>query len=187
MRRIFYHGTSADNLESILKNGLSCNESKIWNCSGDEVYLWDTEAVGKEWEVDGAQAEDRAFQAAYESAQIACIASKDCRAVVLKIELDDSDIQPDLSCENMEGRGAVCIYRDILPAEILEIKISNDLSLLKGWFIATMLTNEYFGLELNSMEKRIGEALQKAEIYPDDIEYMTEWEIVPLRKKLKRA
>jgi len=179
MKRNFYHGTSADNLESILQNGLSCDEIKLWNCSGDEIYLWGAMEVGKEWDCEtDEESEERAFRMASESGQIACIASKDCRIVVLRIELDDSEIMPDTSHENMEGRGAVCINRTIELSEIKDIKVSNDLSMLKGYFIAMMADNEFFDVELSRLERRIGEAFKNAEIYPEDIDELIEWDNV---------
>lgn len=103
MKRFFYHGTSADNLPSILKNGLSCNEIKLWNVSNDYIYLWCPVAVGKSWDCENQQeSENRAFQMAFESAQIACTFSKDCRAIVLKVEINDTEIFADYSSENME-------------------------------------------------------------------------------------
>lgn len=181
-KRIFYHGTSADNLSSILENGISCNESKLWNCSNDEIYLWGVNEVAKAecCEDDDETANQYAFRFASESGQFACIPSKNCRLLVIKIKLDDTEILPDESHENMTGRGAVCMQRDILPSEIAEIKISNDLSLIKGYFISHAMNNELSGLELSRLEKKIGEAFQKAEIYPEDIEDIIEWQNVEI-------
>lgn len=174
-KRIYYHGTSADNLESILKYGISPNENKLWNCSNDEVYLWDDEKCNEEWEQ-----EESGFKMANESGQLACCAASDCRVVVIKIMLDESEIIADTSCENMEGRGAVCIDRAIKPEEIIEIQISNDLSLLKGYFMAIMAENQYCGLEFSRMEQAIIKAFKNAEIYPEDIDDLIEWETVEI-------
>ncbi len=181
MKRFFYHGTSADNLESILSNGLSCNENKLWNVSEDNIYLWCPLAVGKACDCkDNEDCENRAFQMAFESAQFACSIAKDCRAIVLKIELDDTEIFDDTSCENMISHGAVCIDRDILINEITEIKVSNDLSILKGYFMNLSLSNDYSNIELSSIEKKVAQVFNKAEIYPEDIDEITEWEILEL-------
>lgn len=188
MKRYFYHGTSADNLPSILKHGLSCNEEKLWNVSEDCIYLWCPEAVGKEWELEEDEdKQSRAFQAAFESGQFACSVANDCRVIVLKIELDDTEIFPDTSSENMEGRGAVCLNRDISISEIKEIMVSNDLSLLKGYFLALGSTNEYSNIELSDLEKKICKAFEKMEIYPEDIDEMVKWEPIRIPKRLKTA
>src|SRR5690349_10879718 len=116
MKRTYYHGTSADNLQSILEHGLSANESKIWNVSSDMVYLWCPEALAKADCFEDEDEEYKAlggFRAASESAQFACATAKDCRLVVLEIELDANEVEPDRSSENMESQGAVCINRDI--------------------------------------------------------------------------
>ncbi len=184
MKRTFYHGTSADNLPSILKNGLSCSEIKLWSCSNDETYLWSVDKVMEAEDLeDEDEAQNYAFRFANESAQCACVYSNDCRLVVLKIELEEKEVYPDRSCENMEGRGCVCIDRNILPSEIVEIKVSNDLSLLKGYFISLMLTNDYFNLDdLTPLQLKIAKALQGAELYPEDVEDVTEWHEVSINE-----
>lgn len=184
MKRTFYHGTSADNLPTILKHGLSCNETKIWSCSEDGIYLWDTialaEANGRDLEEDADCIEDEAFRMARESGEIACSTAKDCRVVVVKVEIDDSEVNVDTSCENMEGSGAVVIYRDISISEIVEIKVSNDLSILKGYFINLIIDRDYCNVDFDRIETKIAECFKKAEIYPDDIDDMIEWENVEI-------
>lgn len=173
--RTFYHGTSADNLESILKYGLSTDENKLWNCSSDEVYLWCPFGCAKS-ECEEEESEERwhelGFKAANESAQIACAISKDCRAVVLKIELESSEyLREDDSCENMASRGAWICARNISPPEIIEISVSCDLSLIKGYFISILINNEYSDCEFTSVEKVVAKCFESAEIidYIDEI------------------
>lgn len=191
MKRTYYHGTSADNLKSILKHGIAINQQKIWNCSDNAVYLWDVEKLA---EVDSngddtqQEKEQRAFQRASESAQIATIKSKQGACIVLKIELDEDEISRDDSHENMEGHGAVCIRRAVTPSEIKQIHVSNDLTLLKGYFIGMMLQNELFDpSDLSPVERKIGEAMQKAEIYPKDVDGVIQWEEVKHKPQKKSA
>lgn len=40
MSKILYHGTSADNLKSILKDGFKTNCDKIWTPSENGIYFW---------------------------------------------------------------------------------------------------------------------------------------------------
>lgn len=182
MKRYFYHGTSADNLQSILKNGITEGDSKLWNCSESAVYLWDSirlaKANDRDLEEDADCIEQEAFTMANESAQIACSRAKDCRLLVLKILIDDSEVQEDYSCENMEGSGAVVLYRDVLPSEIVEIKVSNDLSLLRGYFINLIIDRNYNNIEFNQIETSVASAFKKAEFYPEDLEYIIEWDII---------
>ena len=183
-KRIYYHGTSADNLPSILKNGLSINESKLWSCSEDGIYLWDSialaEANGRDLEEDAEYIESEAFRMARESGEIACSTAKDCRIVVIKVELDESELSQDTSCENMEGSGAVVIYRDITLEEIVEIQVSNDMSMLKGYFINLIIDRDYCNVDFDRIERKIAECFKKAEIYPDDIDDMVEFETVKI-------
>jgi hypothetical protein len=189
MKRTYFHGTSADNLESILKHGLQCNTNKIWSCSDDKIYLWDVEGVAKENEIedeDNNYKIERTRQMAIESAQIACAAAKDCRCVVLRIELDDQEIMPDTSCENMEGSGAVCIDRDINISEIVGIEVSSDLSLVKAYFITLIVGRDYNNIEFTPLEQKIAEAFKKTEIYPEDIDGMMEWNTIKAASIKKR-
>lgn len=39
---IFYHQTSSENLDSILKQGLLCCKSNYWKASGGAIYLSNT-------------------------------------------------------------------------------------------------------------------------------------------------
>lgn len=188
MKRYYFHGTSADNLQSILKNGICCHtDNKIWNCSGNEVYLWDIEGVAK---ADCIETESKyekeyaTFRAASESGQLALCLAKDCRIVVIKVLLDDREIGVDLSCDNMEGRGAVVINRDILPSEIIEIQISNDLSLVKGYFLSLLKNNQFCGVEFSHIETKISDCFSKAEIYIDDINDLISFEKIPIKKPL---
>lgn len=180
MKRIYYHGTSADNLQSILEYGLSVNENKIWNCSQDAVYLWGLDGVAEsngEMDATDEEKDSAAFKMAHESAQIACAISKDCRLVVVKVEIDDSDISIDDSCENMSH--ANCVYRDILPEEIVEIKISNDLSIIKAFFISILANNNYNAVNFSRFELLVAKAFSFSEVYLfEEIEDFIEWENV---------
>lgn len=184
MKRFFYHGTSADNLPYILKNGLSINETKLWTCSEDGIYLWDSlrlaEANGKDLIEDANYIEDDAFNMANESGQIACAAANNCKVVVIKVLIDDSEVEIDYSCPNMENSGAVVIYRDILLSEIVEIKVSNDLSLLKGYFINIIKDMDYCNLDFTPIERKIADSFKHAEIYPEDIHDLLEWENIEI-------
>lgn len=187
-KRFYYHGTSADNLKSILRDGLVCNNDKIWTVSEDGIYLWDAIKCGEANDIEtNEEMQSEGFRMAFESAQIACAIAKDCRCIVLKIELNENDVETDYSSENMEGRGAVVTFKDIPLKAIKEIKISNDLNLLKGYFIAMLMNNEFSGVEFNKLETRIGQAFKNAEIYPEDIEDIVEWETasLPTAKKTK--
>lgn len=176
--KTYYHGTSADNLQSILQYGLSCSEEKIWSCSGDSIYLWSPDELVKSGECKKEYMKEFAFNRAAESAQIACAKSKDCRFVVLKIQLDESELEDDCSCENMSGSGAVCIHRDISIDEIEEIKVSNDFSLLRGYFIALIANRDYNNIEFTDIEMKVAEIFTDSGIYIDDIDMLTEWESV---------
>lgn len=177
-KQIYYHGTSADNLASILKYGLSPNEEKLWGCSRDEVYLWGAQelAVAENDEDNLEEWKERAArQRAIKSGRIACAVAKDCRVVVIKIQLSPSKVRPDESCDNMDG--AVCIDK-VTKAQILEIEVSNDISLIKGFIIAGLLNMWQWAKGCTKIELQIAEALKKVEWYPEYYDDMMEWETI---------
>lgn len=174
MKKYYYHGTSADNLPDIKKNGLKIYTNKIWSCSGNSIYLWSPDKLKEFNEVDNmGDAHVLATQLATESAQIACVKSKKCQAVVLKILIDEEHISLDTSCEYMEHSGAVCVDRDIRLNEIVEIMVSNDLSLLRGIFMSYIIGREYSNIELSEIEIKIAESMKSVDIYPEDIAGLT--------------
>jgi hypothetical protein len=180
MKKTYFHGTSADNLESILKNGLVCDSEKIWSPSEEGVYFWSPDKLVEMGETEEDYKENYAFERAKESAQCALAKAKDCRAVVFEVELDDSEIENDTSCPNMEG--AVVIYSNIPLNKIKSIKITNDLSLFKGYFIGLMLNNYLSSIDFNEIETKIGEFFYKSVIDLDIIDEIIKWEEISLTK-----
>lgn len=182
MNKIYYHGTSADNLANILANGLQTDtDKKLWSVSDNKVYLWNPEAL-TDYDTEEAQHRE-AFKLASESGQAACTLSIDCRIVVLKLHINDEEIEEDDSSENMASFGAVQIRRDIMPSEILEIQISNDVSILRVLFIYYNIQNEFTKIKFSPLETRIAKAFSHAEIYTEDIEEVIEWSVLPLNNQ----
>ena len=161
----FYHGTSADNLKSILRHGLLINSQKLWSPSENGIYFYSGDEFVKIGETEEEDKDSFAKQRAYENAQIALSVAKDCRCVVFEVELDEKEVEPDQSYLNMEG--AVIIFRNVKPKEIKKVFISPDLSLLKGYFIAIAKQNKLFSHDFSEVELLIADIFSKAEIYPD--------------------
>lgn len=94
MKYKYYHGTSVESANKILKEGFK-NHDKNWVCSFDNnVYAWCT---GDDYESN---------QLAIGNAQIAAAiqGSTENKVAVISFELDDSfDALPDISCSNMDG------------------------------------------------------------------------------------
>jgi hypothetical protein len=181
---IYYHGTSADNLEDILQNGLRPNTQKLWSCSGNEVYMWCPRrlAVAEGNETDELEWQyDRARSRAQESGQIACAVAKDCRIVVCKIRVPDTDVMEDTSCAYMDG--AVCTDH-VKPSQILEIYVSNDLSLMRGLFMTIVadmdMWNKY---RFTDAENKVIKLLKQVEWYSEMIDEMITWITVKAQKK----
>lgn len=178
-----YHGTSADNLESILKFGLEIDSPKIWKPSLKEIYCWSKNYIEGELrydEDDGpydeADYKDRMISAAFDSAFVALSKAKDCRAIVVIFNVNESELNDDSSCENMEHANSV--GRNIKPHEIVEVLVSNDLGLLRGYFVGLTMNRELAMVNYSAIESRIGQMFHKCEFYPEDIEDILRWDTV---------
>jgi hypothetical protein len=151
----FYHGTSADNLKSIKRFGLDASKGKQnWTVSCAPVYLWNPAKL------DGG--EDEARTRAAESAEFCLTRAKDCRRVVIEVDIDPEETIEDDSCENMEE--AVYINRVIKPSEITAIWVDKEsLSLFQGYFISFHIDRELSEpLVLNDLEKCVMKLFNRA-------------------------
>lgn len=178
MKKVLYHGTTADHLKDILKCGIKANTNKVWNCSENAVYFWDVERLSEAEGYEDLSEEDKqrfTFNRAFDSAQCAMASAKQCKAIVIKVEVNAEDIMIDDSCPNMGDSGAVCVYRDISINEIVSIHGSNDLSSLRGYFICLMAEREYCNLEFTPFDLKLASIFSKCEIYPEDIDDIVTW------------
>ncbi len=174
-----FHGTIADNLPAILRDGLTVETGgENWTVSDEYVYFWSPAALQAMGEVDNEDdARKEAKRRAFDSASFGLGFAKDCRAVVLEIEIDATDIEDDGSCPNMEG--AVRSPYTVPPSAIVSIEISADLSLLKGYFLTFCLDRDMSARELSDIEEEVARAMQKAEFYPE-VENFLDWQPFPL-------
>lgn len=190
MQSHYYHGTSIDNLERILKEGLHGNTDKLWSVSQDEVYLWSPEAlsIANSTEDENIEYKEQdAFNRASESGQLALCAANECKVIVIKCLVDSDEVEPDYSCDNMADNGAVTVA-SVLPENIVSIHCSNDLSLIRWYFMCCLSDKQYCGIEFNETERKLIEKLSKIELYPEDIDSMISWEcIYTNRLLLKKA
>lgn len=182
---LVYHGTSADNLVSILQNGLVAKSEKIWNPSLDQVYVWSDRYFRRNHDAeDEPQKRDILISQAMQSATCAAAVAKDCRLVVVICDVPENKLQVDNSCPNMQD--ASCVDGNIPRSRIVEILISEDLSLIKGYFIASMLRMELFGREFSRMERLVAKAFEDSEFYPE-LEELVNWRtFYKKEKKVKR-
>ncbi len=137
---MLYHGTCADNLDSILKIGLAADEfpeKHLWTVSEGFNYFWDEEYFQEEYN-EGAR--DAIFNAA-DNASSSLYSSKDCRRIIIEVdkaELDEKFLEEDLSCDNMQG--ALRYLKRVPPELISRIKIDkHDLSIFRLHFLAMRL------------------------------------------------
>lgn len=168
-KQTFFHGTSADNLPHILREGLRTDCEKIWAPSRNEIYLWSPAELTRAGECEEGWQNDCARERAYDSAQCALAKAKDCRAVILEIEIDSDLTAEDDSCEDMTG--AVCCSVPIDPKQIKRIWISEDLSLLRGHFVCAMLNNGLSALRFAAIELQIAKLFASGEFYFDSSDF----------------
>jgi len=135
MRRLYYHGTSADNLDGILRDGL-CPGQKNWQCSdSNHIYLWAADKISAlEGEADPEGLLFTMKERASSTASIALAYAKDCRRVILEVELDDADVNPDRSARDMDG--AVSVEKNIPPEKITRAWVDPEsLAPIQGYFL----------------------------------------------------
>ena len=102
---ICLHATSADNLESILKDGLKTDKDKLWSVSEDGVYFYHLDRYRR---ANGYIDEDdeTVYNAMLNDSQtqstVALSKAKDCRIVIVEVDLPDDVVEDDNSCENMD-------------------------------------------------------------------------------------
>lgn len=163
-----FHGTTADNAKRILEQGFSVDTGgENWTVSGDAVYFWSPQALCAAGECEEDSAEYYAKNRAKDSAGFGIGKAKDARIVVFEVELDGTHkVEPDSSCKNMEG--AVCTFEDVPASAIRRVWVSEDLSLLKGYFLAFLLNRDMCAHDLSHIEKKIAKAFAQADIYPED-------------------
>ncbi len=164
-----FHGTTADALPSILRDGFSRdNGGENWTVSGDYVYFWSPKELVESGECEDESSLECAHGRAFDSAQFGLGFAKDCRAVVFEVELPEGGLEQDTSCPNMAG--AVRVAYNVPPSAIVSINVSDDLSLLKGFFLSFTLNRQLSARELSPIEAKIAEKMSGAEFYPEDIE-----------------
>jgi hypothetical protein len=174
----FFHGTTADNLKAILRDGFSPDTDKIWTVSENGVYFWSPDKLAEMGECSEDEDDKRECgkRFAFDSATCGLAKAKDCRAVVFEVELDPEDLSEDTSCDNMEG--AFVHYGHVSPDRIKAVWITEDMSLIRGYYIALMMERDMNNLEFSAVEKMVGKAFQKAEIYVEDM-----FQLEPLKFK----
>jgi hypothetical protein len=169
-----FHGTSADAAKKILRNGFKTDAGgAVWHCSGEAIYFWSPDELIEKGEADEeSDAEYFARSRAFESAQCALPGAQDCRTVVFEVELSNAEsVSPDASCEGMGG--AVCTFENVPASAIRRVWVSQDLSLLKGFFLGMMHGRDLANFdELTDVEEKIVNAMKKMELYPEEIELL---------------
>jgi hypothetical protein len=170
---LLFHGTTADALPEILKHGLSTDAGgHNWNVSGSNVYFWSPTHLEQHGEAENeTDAAHCAKNRAFESGNVGLVKAKDCRTVVLEIDGSELELHEDDSCGEVAiMAGAVYTGRDVPASAIRRVYISEDLSALKGWFLAQQSACRLNAHEFTPTEKKIALAMRKCEIYPEDIE-----------------
>lgn len=140
---MLYHGTCADNLNSILNSGLNAAEfpeKQLWTVSAGFNYFWDSDLFEVNgdftYSVDGDSIKEAKCNAG-DNAISSLYCSKDCRRIIIEVdkkELDSRFLEEDVSCNNMDG--AVRYLKKVSPKLINRIWIdSQDLSIFRLLFI----------------------------------------------------
>lgn len=176
----FFHGTSANFLDSILRNGLCPNhKDKSWTCSNFGVYLWSFDKVRETYfgtdDVEDYAVESTCLQNAYDNAMVTAATQRHPKCVVFEIELDE-ELKDDYSCLNMDG--AVVCNRIIKPQEIKRLWVSGDLTFFMPAICGWLLSNPLFEPDAH-FSKAEQHFIKKMSTYEIEFPELSE-EVLPL-------
>lgn len=170
-----FHGTTSKGLQAIL-NSDGYKPSAPWTCSDNDnsMYLWPSNKIASmEGYCENDDLDDiisRGIQQGFESAQIQAITSEDFELYVLMLEIDESILQDDFSCDNMSEIASFIDcdqFSGSMVKKVFHFKMNK-------WFApilaSQLLRNEYFNKWALSPELlTLAENLQNSEIYLDEL------------------
>lgn len=177
-----FHGTSADYLDAILRDGLGgeYRRDRIWTVSNPHhTYWWSTRWLAHYGEESLQAAYDRAFSQAVDNGALALLRAKDARLVVIEARIPCDWLEEDRSCDNMEG--AVCTNRRIPPELFRSVKVSQDLSIMKAGLAYSCFcrTIDLLALQPTPLEQKVISRFSDDFFYTyEDINEMAEWTTV---------
>lgn len=153
-----FHGTTADILKQILKDGkLSTSpEKRNWNESNNAVYLW----ANFNSENDEEERRQECLSRATDNAEIPLIDSQDCRRVVLEIDVEGLNYDNDGSCDNMEG--AIECFDEIPVSRIVNVWVDREeLSPFKTIIIKNLLKHSLFDFSNSPTISKLSDYMRK--------------------------
>jgi len=138
--KLAYHGTSVDNFTSILERGqFETGNAQNWNESMPNcTYFWFIQDSD-----DDKESQRESKRMAEDSADIPLLDSKDCRRVVLEVDIDGLEYSDDYSCDNMSGAIEICGAIPIHRIKRVWMD-SNDLSVIKPFLASQLLKNKLY-------------------------------------------
>lgn len=163
---LHYHGTSIRAARDILRDGFDPDSRANWTPSQNGVYFWSPHSLIELGECEEDDAEERAKYFAWGNSKCTLGRETECRGVVFGVDLDGLEVEPDLSCENMEG--AVVHFGHIPADRIREIWVSEDFGIVRGYFIYQSSLLDQFINDFSDFELTVAKAF--ATIYVDEVE-----------------
>lgn len=173
---LLFHGTTVSNAKSIIKNGFQY-ESSIWNCSENKTYFFTSDFLQKEFDVESEnEILSYGIQHALEQSMITLAVQnpKDYRGAVLVFDTflmnNQDEIEPDLSCPNMENM-AVALANPDLNGLVGFYIMDEDVKSFRFFTLASMMENTYLNeVELSDCEQQLVSALRKSDVLSDAFE-----------------
>lgn len=166
------HGTTKAGFEAI-KNR-SGKLSGPWYCSNldTQTYVYPFDKVENDWGTEGdeEETEQRALQMAFESAQIQTLHNEETTLIALVLEVPDSLLQDDSSCENMEDIASCFNIEDWDKVTILDIYEYEMNVFYKPFVLAGLLGMEQFKDEgINSAMYKAAQVISESGMFIGEI------------------
>ena len=105
----YYHGTTLENALAIINSNFKSFKEDNWNCSQDWFYFWSEDKLD--------EFDECARRQAWDNGSIAAARNNSNNVVIFELKID-KDVEPDYSCQNMEG--AYCLPMDDMDISMIQ-------------------------------------------------------------------
>jgi len=183
---ICYHGTTQEGLVNILSSS-GIKKITPWTVSDDDgcMYVWPQDKIITANMLEGEDLEcieDACMQAAGISARIQAATSGEEDIIILVLDIPDTLLQDDYSCDNMPTSASLILCNDFNKDFIAKVYSAECSKYLHPFVISGLLDNPYINLvDVDTDLLSAARAIREADVYfepLEEIEYLEEKDLV---------